>query len=77
MNVIDFPRHPRVRYFDFDRDVTIGEATRAIIAALNDEGYTLSVSDNAKVSAVTTVIVDGVKRVVVPGHRIIKLGESS
>ena len=60
-----------VRYFDFDRSTTRAEAIRAIVAALADEGLALTDSDNGTASRITTVLVDGVKRVVVPRHRIV------
>ena len=60
-----------VRYFDFDPTVTRGEGIRAIVAALADEGLALTASDNGTGSAITTVLIDGCKRFVVPGHRIV------
>lgn len=59
-----------VRYFDFDPTTTRAEAIRAIVAALADEGLVLTDSDNSASGRITTVLVDGVKRVVVPVHRI-------
>jgi len=61
-----------VRRFVFDRDVTRGEAIRAIVAALDDEELTLTDSDNGRYSAITTVLVDGQKVVLVPAHRIVR-----
>lgn len=58
------------RTFDFDRTTTRGEAIRAIVTALADEDLVLTDSDNARFSTITTVLVDGVKRVIVPAHRI-------
>ena len=62
----------RQRTFDFDPTTTRPEAIRAIVAALADEELTLTDSDNARSSAITTVLIDGVKRVIVPAHRIIE-----
>ncbi len=61
----------RPRYFDFPRQTARHEAIRAIVAALDDEGLMLNDSDNGTATSITTVLVDGVKRVVVPSSRIV------
>lgn len=58
------------RRFIFDPDVPLYAAIRAIVAALDDEGLALTQSDNARMSDITSVIVDGRKVVIVPAHRI-------
>ena len=58
--------------FDFDRDVTRGQAIRAIVSALDDDGLRLTESDNATGSRINTYLIDGAKRVVVPAHRIVR-----
>jgi len=58
--------------FDFDRDVTRGQAIRAIVSALDDDGLRLTESDNATGSRINTYLIGGVKRVVVPPHRIVR-----
>ena len=57
------------RTFDVDRSLSRAEALRVIVAALDDEGLALTVSDTAGV--ITTVLVDGIKRVIIPAHRIV------
>lgn len=59
-----------VRTFDFDRAVSYGDALVTIAAALDDEDLVLLPSDNGSASMITTVIVDGYKRFVVPSSRI-------
>lgn len=59
-----------VRTFDFDPSVSRAEAIRLIVAALDDEGLVLTDNDNSTFGGITTVLVDGVKRVLVPAHRI-------
>lgn len=59
-----------VRAFDFPRATARHDAIRVIVAALADEGLRLTDSDNSPGSTITTVIVDGIKRVLVPAHRI-------
>lgn len=54
-----------VRTFDFPPATRLWEAMPVIVAALDDEG--LRLTDGP---AVTSVLVDGVKRVIVPMHRI-------
>jgi hypothetical protein len=70
---VDFPRKPRVRYFDFEPTTHLLEAMRVIVEALEDEGLTLSDNDNATASKITTVLIDGHKRVVVPTQRIVRI----
>lgn len=63
-----------VRNFDFmDTKVSLPEAIRTIRAGLEDEGLTLSPNDNTPASRITSVLIDGVKRVIVPSGRIIQL----
>lgn len=62
------------RSFDFDRETTLPDAIRAIVAALDDEGLALTDSDNSMHGHITSVLVDGVKRVIVPSHRIVRKG---
>lgn len=59
-----------VRYFDFDRYTPIWAAMPVIVAALDDEGLVLLDANNATTSGITTVLVDGIKRFVVPTSRI-------
>lgn len=59
-----------MRAFDFNPSVTRAEAIRAIVAALDDEGLRLTDNDNSRFGDITTVLVGGVKRVLVPAHRI-------
>lgn len=61
------------RVFDFEPTTQLFEAIRAIQAALEDEGLTLTDSDNGTASRITSVLVDGFKRVIVPAHRITTL----
>ena len=61
-----------MRRFDFDPATPLWQAIRAIVSALDDEGLTLTDSDNGTASGITSVLVDGVKRVLVPAHRIVR-----
>ena len=65
-----------VRYFDFaDVSTSYGDGLRTIVAALDDEG--LQLLDTGSQSAgqrITTVLIDGVKRFVVPTARIVPKG---
>jgi hypothetical protein len=64
-----------VRYFDFDPKTTLGTAIRTIVAALDDEDLRLNDSDNATTSRITSVLIDGKKRVIVPTSRISPKGD--
>lgn len=57
-----------VRNFDFPRETSRSEAIRAVVAALDDEDLVLL--DAGASGPITTVLVDGVKRVIVPSWRI-------
>jgi hypothetical protein len=59
------------RTFDFAPSVSLVEAIRLISIALDDEGLALTVNDNGSASRITSVLVGGRKRVIVPGHRIV------
>ena len=58
------------RTFDFAPSVSLVEAIRLIAIALDDEDLALTANDNGSASRITSVLVDGYKRVIVPGHRI-------
>lgn len=58
------------RMFDFDPSVSLVDAIRLIAVALDDEGLALTANDNGSASRITSVLVDGHKRVIVPAHRI-------
>lgn len=60
----------RPRTFDFHRTIALWEALPVIQAALDDEGLTLNDADNGSHSRITSVLVDGVKRVIIPASRI-------
>lgn len=58
--------------FDFDRSVTLPAAIRIIVAALEDDGLALTASDNSRFGGITSVLVDGRKRVLVPAYRVVR-----
>lgn len=58
--------------WDFEPDVSLPEAIRTIAAALDDDGLALTANDNGTYSRIHAVLVDGVKRVIVPGHRVVE-----
>lgn len=60
----------KTRTFDFPAATTRGDGLRTIQAALEDEGLVLTAGSNARFDGVNTFLVQGVKRFVVPTHRI-------
>jgi len=60
-----------VRNFDFDPNTPLFAAIPVVVAALDDEGLALLPMTNSPGDDITSVLIDGVKRVIVPGHRIV------
>ena len=64
------PHRTSVRTFDFDRSASYSDVLATIAAALDDEDLVLLPADNGSASSITTVLIDGYKRFVVPSSRI-------
>jgi len=60
--------------YDFDADTPLWLAIRLIVASLDDDGLALTASDNTRYGAITSVLIDGRKRVLVPAHRVVRKG---
>lgn len=61
-----------VRKFEFEVGVSRPAAIRTMVAALDDEGLTLTSSDNTRGSDINLVIMGGRAILIVPGYRIIR-----
>lgn len=60
--------------YDFEPDVPLSQAIRIIVAALDDDGLALTASDNTTHGGITSVLINGRKRVLVPAYRVVRKG---